>query len=103
MILAMAALLGMLFSNQLWMILAMISILGLSVANVFSIVFSAALKKMPDHTNEISGLMIMGVAGGAVFPIIMGLVSDSFGQVAGIGILSVAFLYLLFIAFKMEK
>jgi len=58
---------------------------------------------MPDHTNEISGLMIMGVAGGAVFPIVMGLVSDSFGQVAGIGILSVAFLYLLFIAFKMEK
>jgi fucose permease len=47
--------------------------------------------------------MIMGVAGGAIFPIIMGLVSDSFGQVAGIGILSVAFLYLLFIAFKMEK
>ena len=58
---------------------------------------------MPNHTNEVSGLMIMGVAGGAIFPIIMGLVSDSFGQVAGIGILSVAFLYLLFIAFKMEK
>jgi fucose permease len=99
----MAALVGMLFSNQLWVILAMISILGLSVANVFSIVFSAALKKMPNQTNEISGLMITGVAGGAVFPIVMGLVSDSFGQVAGIGILSVAFLYLLFIAFKMEK
>jgi fucose permease len=103
MMLAMAALVGMLFSNQLWVILAMISILGLSVANVFSIVFSAALKKMPNQTNEISGLMITGVAGGAVFPIVMGLVSDSFGQVAGIGILSVAFLYLLFIAFKMEK
>jgi fucose permease len=103
MILAMAALVGMLFSNQLWVILAMIVILGLSVANVFSIVFSAALKKMPNQTNEISGLMIMGVAGGAVFPIVMGLVSDSFGQVAGIGILSVAFVYLLFTALKLEK
>ena len=103
MILAMAALVGMLFSNQLWVILAMISILGLSVANVFSIVFSAALKKMPNHTNEISGLMIMGVAGGAVFPIIMGLVSDSFGQVAGISVLALAFIYLLFTSFKLEK
>jgi fucose permease len=103
MMLAMAALVGLLFSNQLWVILAMIVILGLSVANVFSIIFSAALKKMPDHTNEISGLMIMGVAGGAVFPIIMGLVSDSFGQVAGISMLALAFIYLLFISFKLEK
>jgi fucose permease len=103
MILAMAALVGMLFSNQLWVILAMISILGLSVANVFSIIFSAALKKMPDHTNEISGLMIMGVAGGAVFPIIMGLVSDSFGQVAGMSVLALAFIYLLLTSFKLEK
>ena len=103
MILAMAALVGMLFSNQLWVILAMISILGLSVANVFSIIFSAALKKMPNHTNEISGLMIMGVAGGAVFPIIMGLVSDSFGQVAGISVLALAFIYLLLTSFKLEK
>jgi fucose permease len=47
--------------------------------------------------------MIMGVAGGAVFPIVMGLVSDSFGQVAGIGILSVAFVYLFFTALKLEK
>ena len=103
MMLAMAALVGLLFSNQLWVILAMIIILGLSIANVFSIVFSAALKKMPNHTNEISGLMIMGVAGGAVFPIIMGLVSDSLGQVAGISVLALAFIYLLFISFKLEK
>jgi fucose permease len=103
MVLAIVSLVGMMLSSQLWLILAMISILGLSVANVFSIVFSAALKKMPNHTNEISGLMIMGVAGGAVFPIVMGLVSDSFGQVAGIGILSVAFVYLFFTALKLEK
>ena len=103
MMLAMAALVGLLFSNQLWVILAMIIILGLSIANVFSIVFSAALKKMPNHTNEISGLMIMGVAGGAVFPIIMGLVSDSLGQVAGISVLALAFIYLLFTSFKLEK
>jgi fucose permease len=103
MLLALAALIGMLFSNQLWVILAMIVILGLSVANVFSIVFSAALKKIPNHTNEVSGLMIMGVAGGAVFPISMGLVSDLSGQVASMSVLALAFIYLLFISLKLEE
>jgi MFS transporter, FHS family, L-fucose permease len=103
MILAMAALIGMIISNQVWVILAMIVILGLSVANVFSIVFSAALRKMPNHTNEISGLMIMGVAGGGIFPVIMGGVSDIFGHVAGISVLGVAFIYLLFASLKQEK
>ena len=103
MVIAMAALVGLLLSSELWLILTMIAIIGLSIANVFSIVFSAALKKMPNHTNEISGLMIMGVAGGAIFPIIMGLVSDSFGQIAGMSVLALAFIYLLFTSVKLEK
>ena len=45
----------------LW--LALIFILGLSVANVFPIVFAAALQRVPEKANEISGLMIMGVSG----------------------------------------
>jgi fucose permease len=103
MVIAIAALVGLLLSTELWLILTMIAVLGLSIANVFSIVFSAALKRKPDHTNEISGLMIMGVAGGAVFPIVMGLVSDSFGQIAGMSVLALAFIYLLFTSANLEK
>jgi len=99
-ILAMGALL---FMSNTWTILAMVFILGLTVANVFSIIFSAAIQKIPRSANEISGLMIMGVAGGAVFPVIMGMISDSLGQVGGLMVLFAAFLYLLICAYSMKK
>ncbi|MGV8139680.1 MAG: sugar MFS transporter [Mangrovibacterium sp.] len=103
MLTAIPALVVMLMTGNLWGILVMVFILGFTVANVFSIIFSAALKKMPDHANEISGLLIMGVAGGAVIPLIMGITSDSFGQTGGMAVLLVALAYLLFNAFKLNK
>ncbi|MFZ4562820.1 MAG: MFS transporter, partial [Bacteroidales bacterium] len=65
MVVAIAGMLLMLMMSNLWAILVLVFILGFAVANVFSIIFSAALQKMPERANEISGLMIMGVAGGA--------------------------------------
>jgi fucose permease len=102
MFVAIPVLLVMLFMSNLWAILVMVFILGFSVANVFSIIFSAALRKMPENANEISGLMIMGVTGGAIIPLIMGIFSDSFGQAGGLAVLLVALAYLLFSAFKIS-
>jgi fucose permease len=70
---------------------------------VFSIIFSAALQKKPERANEISGLMIMGVAGGAVFPPLMGVVSDNMGQSGGLAVLLGAMIYLLFLSFSLKK
>jgi FHS family L-fucose permease-like MFS transporter len=103
MFIAIPALLVMLFIGNLWGILSMVFILGLTVANVFSIIFAAALRRKPERANEISGLLIMGVAGGAVIPLIMGITSDSFGQTGGMAILLVALGYLLFSAFKLKE
>jgi FHS family L-fucose permease-like MFS transporter len=103
MLIAIPALVIMLLTGNLWGILSMVFLLGLLVANVFSIIFSAALKKKPERANEISGLLIMGVAGGAVIPLIMGIVSDSYGQTGGMAVLLVALGYLLFNAYKLEK
>lgn len=100
---AIPALLVMLLIGNLWSILAMVFIIGFAVANVFSIIFSVALKKLPEYANEISGLMIMGVAGGAVIPLIMGITSDSLGQTGGMAILLVAMTYLLYSAFKLKE
>ena len=100
---AIPALIAMLFIGKLWAGLLMVFLVGLAVANVFSIIFAAALKKKPERANEISGLLVMGIAGGAVMPLIMGMVSDSFGQTAGMAVLLVALTYLLFSAIKMEK
>ncbi|WP_167618807.1 MFS transporter [Maribellus sediminis] len=75
---------------------------GLAVANVFSIVFSAALRRKPEYANEVSGLLIMGVAGGAIVPPIMGLVSDAVGQTGAMVVVLLLFVYLLINALKMK-
>ncbi|HEY3389642.1 MAG TPA: MFS transporter [Prolixibacteraceae bacterium] len=103
MFIAIPALLIMLLIGNLWGILSMIFILGLTVANVFSIIFAAALRRKPERANEISGLLIMGVAGGAVIPLIMGITSDSLGQTGGMAVLLVALSYLLYSAFKLKE
>jgi len=103
MLVAIIAMIVMINFTSLWPILAMIFILGFSVANVFSIIFSAALQRMPERANEISGLMIMGIAGGAIFPVLMGLASDSTAtQVGGLFVLFVALCYLLFSAIRIK-
>jgi FHS family L-fucose permease-like MFS transporter len=100
---AIAGMLVMLTMSNLWAILVLIFIMGFAVANVFSIIFSAALQKKPERANEISGLMIMGVAGGAIIPPLMGVVSDAMGQTGGMAVLLVAMIYLLFSAFSLKK
>jgi FHS family L-fucose permease-like MFS transporter len=103
MLAAIPAMLVMLLIGNLWGILSMVFVIGLAVANVFSIIFSAALKKKPERANEISGLLIMGVTGGAVIPLIMGITSDSLGQTGGMAVLLIAMTYLLHSAFKLKE
>ena len=104
MFVAIAALVTALMLSTLWAILTMIFLLGFAVANVFSIVFSAALQKKPERANEISGLMIMGVSGGALFPWLMGVVSDTYhSQGAAFAVLLGLLCYLLFLAFSLKK
>jgi fucose permease len=103
MILGVAAMILIIFLKEIWSMYAMIFCLGLAVSNVFPIVFSAALRKEPQHANEVSGLLIMGVAGGAIVPPIMGVVSDSAGQTAAMIVLLISFAYLLFNAFRMRE
>lgn len=92
----------LLMFSQLWLLFAMIVIIGLACANVFSIIFSSALQHKPERSNEISALMIMGVSGGALVMPIMGYLSDSFGQVAGISILLICLVYILGLSFKLK-
>ena len=87
----------------LWGILSMVFVVGFAVANVFSIIFSYALQHRPAKANEISALMIMGVSGGAVVMPFMGVLSDAFGQVAGLIPLLVCMVYLLWTTGKLGK
>ena len=103
MVLGITAMILMIVLSNLYAILVMIFMLGLAIANVFPIIFSAALRKEPKRANEVSGLLIMGVAGGAIVPPIMGVVSDSTGQTGAMVVLLIAFGYLLFNALRMQK
>lgn len=100
---AILAFIVLLSVDILWIACAMILIIGLACANVFSIIFSSALRHQPERANEISALMIMGVSGGALITPLMGIISDGFGQVAGLSILLLCLLYIGFTSFKIDK
>jgi len=51
-------------------------ITGLGFANIFPLVFSIAVETMPEHTNELSGLMVTAIVGGAILPPLMGVAAD---------------------------
>ena len=69
----------MLFADSLMTELVAVAVFGLGYANLFSIIFSLALKHAPSRSNEVSSLLIMGVAGGAVVTPLLGVVTDMFG------------------------
>lgn len=83
----------LMMSTNLWVMLAAIFAIGLTCANVFSIIFSLALNKMPERSNEISALMIMGVSGGAIILPIQGVVNDVMGLLASLALLLICLLF----------
>ncbi|MCU0370307.1 MAG: MFS transporter [Bacteroidales bacterium] len=83
--------------------MAVIFIIGLGVANIFPLIFSLTVGKYPLRANEISGLMIMAVSGGAAIPPLIGLLTDSFGLTAGMFVLVVCAAYLLVLALSNLK
>ena len=100
---AVIALVALIFVSDKIAVFALLAILGFSIANVFSIIFSMAIQLRPDKANEISGLMITGVFGGAVIPFIMGLASDVLGsQVGSVMIILLSAAYLLFCSFAIQ-
>lgn len=89
--------------DGLWAICGMIVIVGVACANVFSILFSCAIQHNSSQADAISALMIMGVAGGALVPPLMGVVSDAMGQAASMGVILLCILYIFRISFKLNN
>jgi fucose permease len=72
-----------------------IALVGYGNSNIFSMVFSQALISVPDKQNEVSGLMIMGLFGGTIFPLLMGFMSDAMGQAGAVAIMAIGVIYLI--------
>lgn len=98
------AITGLYFSSSATPIYICVALIGFGNSNIFSIMFSQALLYMPERDNEISGLMIMGLSGGAIFPLLMGIASDALdSQKGAIIILSVCVVYLIFLSPKIKE
>lgn len=99
-----AAIIGLYFSYSAITIYICIALIGFGNSNVFSIMFSQALQHLPQRSNEISGLMIMGLAGGGIFPLLMGVASDTLNsQIGAVIILTICILYLIFLSPKIRE
>lgn len=80
-----------------------LGLIGFGNSNIFSVVFSQALIACPAERNEVSGLMIMGLFGGTVFPLAMGYAADAFGQAGAVAIMTIGVIYLLYYTLKIKK
>lgn len=80
-----------------------IGLIGFGNSNIFSVVFSQALVYTPNERNEVSGLMIMGLFGGTVFPLAMGYAADAVGQAGAVAVMTIGVVYLLYYTLKIRK
>jgi fucose permease len=98
------AIAGLIFSHSKELVYTCIALIGLGNSNIFPVIVSQALLRIPDRNNEVSGLMIMGLVGGTVFSLLMGKATDLIStQAGGLIILGIAVLYLFFLSSKLKK
>lgn len=97
-----AAMAMLLTCSSIGGIYAGIAMIGFGNSNVFSIIFAQALTSSPEEKNEVSGLMIMGLFGGTVFPLAMGYAADAAGQAGAVGIMAIGAVYLTYYTLKIK-
>jgi len=98
-----AAMVILFSADSLSLIYTGIALIGYGNSNVFSVVFSQALNSAPGHKNEVSGLMIMGLFGGTVFPLCMGYASEAFGQAGAVAVMTAGVIYLMLYTLRVKN
>lgn len=101
-IISILAILG-LFTGIKAVSLVSIFMIGLGFANIFPLIFSITVDKMPERSNELSGLMVSAIVGGAILPLIMGYIGDQTSVLIGFVVPLAAILYIFVISMKVLK
>lgn len=65
-----------LFTENLWLMAAV----GLFHSVMWSCIFTLSVDGLKEYTSKASGIFMMGVFGGAVFPVLQGMLADSMGS-----------------------
>lgn len=101
---ALIGLVGLILSKDQILAFIFVSLFGLGYSNLFAIIVSAAMKRNPDRSNEISALMIMGVSGGGILPPVMSVITNLAGnQWSAIMVLAVVWLYMFVLIGKISS
>jgi len=98
-VLLILALLALTFTPSETSAWVIIFIISLGASNIFPLIFSLTVAKLPDRANEISGLMMMAISGGALIPFLVGY-SMSLYINGGILVLVACTVYLIIIALR---
>jgi MFS transporter, FHS family, L-fucose permease len=93
-----AMLLALMIATSSFAALALIFAVGLAAANIFPLIFAGTVARFPGRNNEISGLMIMAVSGGAFIPPVAGWVTDFSSVTGGLMVLAVCASFLVFLS-----
>lgn len=101
-LLAMAGLLFVNLHEAPFFIYLMIALIGYGNSNIFPIIFSQALTHVPESQNEVSGLMIMGLFGGTIFPLLMGFASDWAGTSGAVMVMAAGAAYLVYFTSRIK-
>lgn len=73
--------------------------IGFFIAVMWPIIFSLALNSVSEHHGSFSGILVTGIAGGAIVPLIVGALGDVVGLRGGMVFLYITFGYILSIGF----
>lgn len=92
-IVTLAGLIGLILSGSLNTSWILIFVAGFGFSNIFPLVFALTVERKPEYANEISGLIILAVCGGAIIPPLAGVLTESFGVTASIYVLISCILY----------
>ena len=97
------SMLGLALGTSKAVLYVAIALVGFGNSNIFSLVFSQAVLSLPNKKNEVSGLMIMGLFGGTIFPLVMGPASDAVGQWGAVVVMACGVLYLFIYGKKITR
>ncbi len=83
-------------SIAMWSILAV----GLCNSIMFPTIFSLSVSGLGQHTSQGSGLLCMAIVGGALLPVLQGVIADNIGLQAGFILPILCYLYITFYGLK---
>jgi len=103
MLLVIFSLAALFFATGQASVLLLVCVIAFCSSSIFAVIYTLAIVSKPQMTNEISGLLITGVAGGAIVPPLMGIAADINGSQQGaIVVILLCATYLLYCAYKLK-